>query len=106
MPTGGGRATAQQLVAACQGLLGRLQAAGYICAYQLTWGGLPGGWAADWASEPGVQGDPVEPEALPAAFPFQVRGLCVVLKDGCEGLATTASKQQASSMNSRSAGAS
>jgi hypothetical protein len=74
IPPGGGRATAQQLVAACQGLLGRLQAAGYICSYQLTWGGLPGGWPADWASEPGLQGDPVEAEAPPAAYPFQVSG--------------------------------
>jgi hypothetical protein len=84
-----GRASSAELVAAAEALLSRLAAANYLCNYQIDWGGLPGGWSADWAQQ--QQGLVMVGEAAEGTTPgneaaagksFQVR-----VREGLQGRA-------------------
>jgi hypothetical protein len=54
-----GAASEAAVAAAIQSLLKNLQAAGFVCGWQLVWGELQGGWPPDWyVQSPGLVGEP------------------------------------------------
>eukprot|EP00798_Chlamydomonas_sp_ICE-L_P001943 gene1943-33354_t len=70
-----GRVTQAQLVMLFEGLYSKLKEGGFLCAYLISWGDLPGGWGADWMTNGVLQSDldPPSKEEDALAAIFQVK---------------------------------